>query len=250
MTGSSPGSFARAGATASLTLMVAIALALAPARAIALPDTMTYRITGPGTVDAGREVRVSVSITNSSVDPTVTPTVINSLSFASRSIGFNGNTDSVATCHAKIPNNGERPLCPRRSLVGNGEVNGILGTTGQPVDTFGALSYVVGRFKLYNYKRRGREAARLVAVIETVRPLAGFWINLQIPISRDGEIDVDVPELAQLPTFISASYPLGTRLVLTKLSARIDPPRRRHSKPFVWLRRPGSVGMSIQAISE
>ncbi|MBI4898110.1 MAG: hypothetical protein HY827_07060 [Actinobacteria bacterium] len=237
-------------AVAVATILVGAICAIAPESALAIPKDMSYRIYGPGTSDPDREVKMTMSITNTENDPAITPMMINRLQFESRTLRFNGSAKGLDVCTVKVPNNGDPARCPRRSLVGRGTVSGVLGTPGKPRDGFGALSYAAGHFRLYNYRRRGGESARMVAVIDTSKPFAGYSINLSIPISRTGEIDVRVPELRELPAFISASYPLDTRLVITDLTVKLEPPRARGGKPFVWLRRPGSMAMNFRAICE
>lgn len=90
----------------------------------------------------------------------------------------------------------------------------------------------------------------MIAVIDTDKPFGGISVNLRIPVSRSGVVAIDVPDLPQLPPLISTAYPQGTRLVMTKLSVTIDAPRRRRSKPFVWVRTPRRLGMKVQAITE
>lgn len=234
----------------AVVLLAAIAAVIPSTRAHSVVNHTSFKFTGPGAVHKGREIRVSALVTNTSTDPAVTPEVIDRISLSSRTIRFNGDADGVATCRARLPKNGNPAICPHRSLVGRGTVAGILGTPGQPADSFGPLSMVSGKFKLYNYKRRRGESARMIAVIETDRPLGGIAVNLKIPVSRGSVIDIDVPDLPQLPSPISNAYPQGTRLVMTKLSVTIDAPRHGRSKPFVWVRTPRRIGMKFLAISE
>lgn len=237
----------RVFAAVVLTLIAAL---IPSTRADGTVSHAAFKFTGPGIVHAGREIRISGQVTNTSTDPDLTPEVIDRVALSSRTISFNAHADGVATCRARIPDDGNPALCPRRSQVGYGTVAGILGTPGQPADMFGLLSAVAGKYRLYNYKRRRGESARLIAVIETEKPLGGIAVNLKIPVSRHSDIDVDIPRLSQLPSPISAAYPRGTSLVVTKLTVTIDPPRSRRTKPYLWVRTPRRLGMTFEAITK
>lgn len=233
----------------ALSLLAATAIwAGAGAPANAALSEASLRIGGPGVRIAGREASISLSFLNTSTDPAVTPEVIDRLSFRSRIMRVNGNARSVTTCGARVPKNGDAARCPRGSRIGTGSFAGLLGVPGEPVDKFGALSSVAGKLVLYNYERRGREQARMLAVITSTKPFAGVAINLKLIVSRKGELSVDVPDLAQLPRIIRNAYPKGTRVVLTDLAARIPARRERSGRPFVWLRSLKQVHVDFEAI--
>lgn len=234
----------------TVVLLAAIVAVISSTRAGGTVSHASFKFSGPGIIHAGREIKVSGLVTHNATDPAVTPEVIDRVALSSRTVSFNAHADGVATCRGRIPDDGTPALCPRRSLVGYGTVAGILGTPGQPVDKFGLLSSVAGKYKLYNYKRRRGESARMIAVIKTEKPLGGIAVNLKIPVSRRSEIDVDIPRMSQLPSPISAAYPQGTSLVVTKLTVTIDAPRSRQTKPYVWVRTPRRLGMTFEVITE
>lgn len=249
MTALAPKTVGRAAAVAALALTFAALLHAAPA-ADGSEQTMTYKIAGPGLSKAGREVKMSVKYANRATDPAVAPALIDRALISSNSLRFNGAADGVSACAAAIPDDGNPVSCPRRSYVGRGTVTGIIGQPGQPIDLFGSLSPVEGKFKIYNYKRGRGESARMIAVIETTRPIAAFYINLVIPVSRSGVMEVDVPDVAELPSPVDTWYPAGTRLIVTGLSTDLYAPRKRKTKPFMWLRHAKRADVTVRAIGE
>lgn len=189
---------------------------------------MDYQLRGDGLERKNRSLAISVVVTNVARVPGTTPDAIKRVTFGSRAIAFDPRGKGVATCSARIPKDGSELECPRRSVVGRGRVEGILGTPGARDDEFGVLSDVAGRFTLHNYKRRPGETARMVAVIATEKPFAGLAINLPASINRFGEVVVTIPPISRLPSFIADAYPAGTKLVLTRLSATVGSADGRH----------------------
>lgn len=196
-----------------------------------------YQLRGSGLQNKGQPLAISILVTNVPRQPGTVPDALKHVTFGSRAVSFNSRARGVAVCSARIPNDGRAAECSRRSKVGYGRIQGLLGTPGARNDEFGILSNVAGRFTLYNYKRRAGETARLVAVVETEMPFAGLAINLQASINRLGEVVVKVPPLSKLPTFISKSYPAGAQLALTRLSSTLGSADGRHA--FATTRRAG-----------
>ena len=225
--------------------LLVLSFVFAPTSASAALSNLDFQIKGPGIEHAGRELTVSFSATNAALGPTTTPEALTGMRISSHSISFNGDSDSVTTCQASLPKNGDPAKCPKSSRVGGGRVSGILGTPGQATDVFGPLSFFNGKFKLFNYKHPRGQPARMVAVITSTSPFGGVAINLVIPVSSKGVVSVKVPPMSKLPPIIRNSYPNGTQLVLTEFSTDIVAPRRKRSKPFLWLRTPGQSDWQI-----
>lgn len=217
--------------------LASVLLATGTPQASAAIRRVDYRLRGIGLEKKGRPLQISILVTNVSRAPGTVPETVKRITFGSRAIGFNPRARGVSICRSRIPNNGQAPDCARSSVVGHGRVEGLLGTPGSRDDEFGILSEVAGRFTLYNYKKRTGETARLVAVVDTEKPFAGLAINLQASIDRFGEVIVKVPKLSKLPPFISKSYPSGTQLALTRLSATVGSADGRNA--FATTRRSG-----------
>lgn len=239
---------ARAAASLfSLAALVVAGSVVLPATASAAISHGSFEFAGPGVQKTGREVSLSVRISNTTTKKSSVPDLINRLKMSSGSLRFNGDAPGLKICSAKLRNDGNAANCPRASKVGHGSISGFLGTPGGPDDSFGALSIFSGKLSLFNYKHSARTPARLLAVITTKKPFAGVAINLVMPINRDHEVIVDLPVLSQLPKLIKNSYPSDTKLVLGRLSATISSPRSRGAKPFMRLRSTRELGMRLEA---
>lgn len=234
---------------ALLVTLVAVAVSVsAVAVGVAALERTSVTFGGPGVTTAGREISLKVTATNAGPDRAVTPDEVARIRVDSPSVRFNGDSDSVSTCRARLPTDGDTAACPKSSRVGDGAVAGTIGEPGKPVNMYGALSDFRGKLRLFNYRHPGGQPARILAVVSASKPFRGVAINLVLPVSRYGVVTVDIPKFSQLPRLIRKSYPKGTRLVLTKFSARIVSPPKTRGLPFLSLRKRGQMSAEIEAV--
>lgn len=234
----------------SLAVACVIALAAIPQPVGAAIDHSSVDITGAGTRERGRELGLGLSIRNSATNPELTPEVIDRIVFRSPSIRFNGGARSVATCHSSVPRDGSAARCPRKSKVGSGSVTAILGTPGESAKAFGVLSRVSGKLAVYNYRRRGTEQARLLAVVDSAAPFSSVTINLMFRVTAKGVLEIDIPRLRDLPRPIRKSYPSKTKVVLEKLRVQVNARRERSGRPFIWRRWNHRFQLDAEAVGE
>ncbi|MBI2691120.1 MAG: hypothetical protein HYX29_04150 [Solirubrobacterales bacterium] len=225
--------------------LVCAALVSATGVAAAALGRTSVTFGGAGTTIAGREISLKVTATSVAATPSETPDEIARIEVHSPSARFNGDSDSLSVCRARLPTNGDPATCPKSSRVGDGSVAGILGEPGKPADMYGALSLFKGKIRLFNYKPRGGEPARMLAVVTTSKPFRGQSINLVLPVSKDGVVRVDIPTRSKLPPLFRKSYSKQTKLVLTQFSARVIAPRKRSDRPFLALKVPGQMDSRI-----
>jgi hypothetical protein len=224
---------------------VCAALASMAGVAAAALDRTSVTFGGAGTTIAGREISLKVTASNVAATTSETPDEIARIEVHSPSARFNGESDSVSVCRARMPTNGDPASCPKSSRVGDGSVAGILGEPGKPADMYGALSVFKGKIRLFNYKHPGDEPARMLAVVTTSKPFGGQSMNLVLPVSKEGVVRVDIPTRSKLPPLFRKSYSKQTKLVLTRFSARIVSPRKRNARPFLALKVPGQMDSRI-----
>lgn len=231
----------------ALTAVLSTIVLTQPAGAFISTTSATSR--GAGVTHPGREVTLSIAITNTSTARGVTPELIERLGFSAAGVKFNGGARGVAVCTARIRRDGERTSCPSKARVGSGSVRAILGVPGGPSDKFGPLSNMAGSFTLYNYRHPRNRHARMLAVINSKRPIGGIAMNVTLDVDRSGFVSVNLPTLSQLPRDLAKAYPKGTKVVLTALSARIASPRASSGHPFAWRTRSNERGFRVVAMS-
>lgn len=239
-----------AGLRRLLVLVVFACAALTSTAGVATAalDRTSVAFGGAGTTIAGREISLKVTATSVAATSSETPDEIARIEVHSPSARFNGDSDSVSLCRARLPTNGDPATCPKSSRVGDGSVSGILGEPGKPADMYGALSLFKGTIRLFNYKHPGGEPARMLAVVTTSKPFGGQSINLVLPVSSNGVVGVDIPTRSKLPPLFRKSYSKQTKLVLTRFSVRIVAPRKRNGRAFLALRAPGQMEARITMI--
>lgn len=230
--------------------LVAVATAVAISPAQAAISKASISVKGPGGKKIGREVTARTEVRNTSVNPAITPERLGKMILTSRVARFNSRAHRISRCSAKLPNDGNRARCPSRSQVGSGSFTGIFGQPFMSAAMLGVLGPVSGSIKIYNYKKRSSEQARLLAVMRISKPLAGVSINLIVPVTKSGKMTIDVPDVPEMPPAIPAALPLGTHFVLTKLYAKINSRKERRGRPFLSLKTTKSIDVRLQALFE
>lgn len=207
-------------------------------------------VRGPGGKKIGREVTAKVRLTNTSANKNLTPERLGKIVLTSRVARFNSKARRIKRCSASLPNDGRASSCPSRSKVGSGSFRGIFGQPFTSVVSLGVLSPVSGSIRLYNYKTRKGEQARILAVMRMSKPLAGVSYNLLVPVTKSGKITIDVPKVVEMPPAIPAALPLGTRFILTKLYVKVDSRKEKRGRPFLSLKRTKSIDFRFQTFFE
>ncbi len=207
-------------------------------------------VSGAGAKKAKREIRASLTYTNTHVNSAFTPERVTRIQISSRALKWNSRARGVPRCRARIPNNGAAARCSRRSKIGTGRVSGIFGQPGQSASLLGVLAPVRGRITLYNYRPGRGQTARFLAVIRTTKPLAGVSINVLVPVSRRGTITIDVPDVVDMPPAIIAALPAGSRFIMTSLRTKITAKRQRRGRPYAYLRTVKKLDVKIAAFYE
>lgn len=223
------------------------ATALAAGSAEAALGTAHITVKGPGGEKVGREVDAKATITNTSANPALTPERLNTILVTSKVARFNSRAHRFKRCSAKLPNDGNPARCPSKSKVGSGSFTGIFGQPFAPVGMLGVLAPVSGSIRIYNYKTRSGEQARLLAVMRMSKPLAGVSYNLIVPVTKKGVMTINVPDVPAMPPAIPAALPAGSRFILTKVYAKIDAKKERRGKPLLWLKTHKSLDIAVQA---
>lgn len=227
----------------------ALLAAIVP-RADAATGRAGVKVTGNGVKKAGREVRATMYYTNTNSNAGIAPERVNQILVSSRTLKWNSRARGVPRCGASIPNDGNAPRCSSRSKVGSGTITGIFGQPLQSATLLGPLAPVTGSVTIYNYRPASGNQARLLAVVRTRTPLAGVSINVLVPVSRSGTLTINVPDVPQMPAAIGAALPVGSRFILTSLTATVTAKRQRRGKPYVYLRTLKNLHMSVSATYE